>query len=173
MACSSENITQKQAVISVKTTIRNSTQKPVTVTVLEKINLKGDSRIVATVKKQIKINAYTTETTNQKLQVRLPLLWSLSNPNLYEVQISILDNQKEIDHTTVQAGIRSVVFDPAKGFSLNGQSLKLKRCLFAPRCRCAGFCCSKAGLGAQAEGVKKFGLQCHSHQSQPSGRLCI
>ena len=56
VACSSENITQKQAVISVKTTIRNSTQKPVTVTVLEKINLKGDSRIVATVKKQIKIN---------------------------------------------------------------------------------------------------------------------
>ena len=126
VACSSENITSKQAVIHVKTTVRNSTQKPVSVTVVEKLNRKGDNKVVATVKKQIKINAGTVEIADQKITLPSPFLWSLNNPNLYEVQISVLENQKEIDQTTVQTGIRSVVFDPDKGVSLNGQSLKLK-----------------------------------------------
>jgi beta-galactosidase len=60
------------------------------------------------------------------LTVSRPSLWSLSNPVLYRLRISIRRNGLLIDETVTPFGFRTVRFDPDHGFFLNDESVKLK-----------------------------------------------
>ena len=62
---------------------------------------------------------------NAKLKVRKPILWSVDNPYVYQVRTEILVNGKTVDEYVTTTGFRSFLFDPQKGFSLNGKSMKL------------------------------------------------
>lgn len=62
----------------------------------------------------------------QTITIQKPVLWDIQHPNLYKVVHTILDNGKVIDSYPTQFGIRYFNFDTAKGFSLNGVSMKIK-----------------------------------------------
>jgi beta-galactosidase len=55
-----------------------------------------------------------------------PLLWSIESPNLYSAIVSVESEGKTVDAERVSFGIRTVVFDAEKGFSLNGKPLKIQ-----------------------------------------------
>ena len=57
--------------------------------------------------------------------VKSPHLWSLDDPYLYTLEVSIFDGRKEIDSETVTTGLRTIRFDNEKGFFLNGQNIKM------------------------------------------------
>lgn len=126
IACTSENITPKNAVFIVKTTVRNTTASPVTVTIEQKLTRKGDSNVIATTQKNLNVNASSTANLALKMNVRSPLLWSVDQPNLYEVHTSVIRDKKFIDRNIQPLGIRTVEFNADKGFYLNGVSMKLK-----------------------------------------------
>ncbi|WP_035644699.1 beta-galactosidase GalA [Flavobacterium sp. ASV13] len=69
---------------------------------------------------------YKSNIYASKLNVKNPLLWDIDNPNLYRLETQIKQNGKLIDIYETSFGIRTVKFDPEKGFFLNGKSLKLK-----------------------------------------------
>ncbi len=73
------------------------------------------------------------------LSVPEPRLWSVEEPYLYKLTIALLSDGRVTDSRDVSFGIRSVLFDAAKGFLLNGQPLTLR-----------GACCHQdaAGVGA-------------------------
>ncbi|CAN7303315.1 DUF4982 domain-containing protein [Pseudoduganella sp. LjRoot289] len=60
------------------------------------------------------------------LSVPHPRLWSLDQPNLYTLTTTVLQGGRVIDRYDTRFGIRTVVFDPDKGFFLNGKALKLQ-----------------------------------------------
>jgi beta-galactosidase len=53
-------------------------------------------------------------------------LWSAETPNLYSAIVSVEADGKLRDAERVTFGIRTALFDPNKGFSLNGQSIKIQ-----------------------------------------------
>ena len=57
--------------------------------------------------------------------VKSPRLWSIDDPYLYKLEVSLSDGRKEIDSETVTTGLRSISFDKEKGFFLNGQNIKM------------------------------------------------
>ena len=57
--------------------------------------------------------------------VKSPHLWSLDDPYLYTLEVSLSDGRKEIDSETVTTGLRTIRFDNEKGFFLNGQNIKM------------------------------------------------
>lgn len=63
---------------------------------------------------------------NQKLKVEAPVLWSIRNPYLYTYTCSLLEDENILDSYTTGYGIRTIQFDPDKGFFLNGEHVKLK-----------------------------------------------
>jgi len=126
ITCSSGNVTLKRATVDVKTIIRNTTLKSVSVTISQHLTQKGKAIVLATVQKNISIAAASTGSAALKMDISSPLLWSVAHPNLYEVHTVIHQNKKIIDSNTQQVGIRTVVFDENKGFSLNGEHMKLK-----------------------------------------------
>jgi beta-galactosidase len=55
-----------------------------------------------------------------------PSLWSPENPYLYSAIVSVENTGRAVDAERVVFGVRTVAFDAAKGFFLNGQPLKIK-----------------------------------------------
>ena len=62
----------------------------------------------------------------QKVSVRKPLLWSLEKRNLYKLVTEVQTESGVTDRYETRFGIRTVAFDPEKGFLLNGNVVKLK-----------------------------------------------
>ena len=125
VAFSTPAITSSSATANVIVKVVNSTKaaRPVTVqcTLFDK---KGNQ--VATGEKNI------TATTNASVQAACaftlsnPALWSIENPNLYTLKVTLSSAGKKIDEWTDKVGIRSIRFDANKGFFLNGEATKLQ-----------------------------------------------
>jgi len=62
----------------------------------------------------------------QNLDIPKPLLWSPATPNLYTLHTQIEADGAPRDDLCTPFGIRSLQFHPEKGFSLNGQTMKIK-----------------------------------------------
>lgn len=61
-----------------------------------------------------------------KIKVSDPHLWSIDSPYLYKLVTRVLSGGKVVDRTETSFGIRTLTFDPDKGFFLNGKHLVLK-----------------------------------------------
>ncbi|RZT08863.1 beta-galactosidase [Duganella sp. CF402] len=55
-----------------------------------------------------------------------PALWSIEKTNLYRVTTRVLQAGKAVDETTLHTGFRTIRFDAAQGFFLNGVHVKLQ-----------------------------------------------
>ncbi len=63
---------------------------------------------------------------NLDIEISEPLFWDVETPHLYSVHTRIVQDDKVLDAEYTTFGIRSFNFDPEKGFSLNGKSMKIK-----------------------------------------------
>ena len=60
------------------------------------------------------------------LRVNKPNRWDLDTPYLYTLKTELLADGKLIDATETNVGLRTLEFDPNKGFALNGRWMKVK-----------------------------------------------
>jgi beta-galactosidase len=105
-----------------------------------------------------------------------PVLWSLENPHLYSLVTEVKVGGAVVDRYVTPFGVRSIAFDGAKGFLLNGQSVKLK-----------GTCNHQdhAGVGAaipdalqvwrleqlKSDGLQRLSRRAQSADARVAGRL--
>ncbi|MBW8845434.1 MAG: DUF4982 domain-containing protein [Burkholderiales bacterium] len=59
-------------------------------------------------------------------RLRQPRLWSLDDPHRYTAVVTLEAGGKPRDREAVAFGVRSAVFDPDKGFFLNGKPVKIQ-----------------------------------------------
>ncbi|MDU0356145.1 glycoside hydrolase family 2 TIM barrel-domain containing protein [Paraglaciecola aquimarina] len=63
---------------------------------------------------------------DSEISIKRPLLWTLQSANLYSAEVVLRENRYPLDNTQHTFGIRSINFDPNKGFFLNGVQTKIK-----------------------------------------------
>src|SRR5690606_4867183 len=68
----------------------------------------------------------TLNSIDQEMKVQNPNLWSVENPYLYKVVTLVEQDGQLIDKYETPLGIRYFNFDVEKGFSLNGEPVKIK-----------------------------------------------
>jgi hypothetical protein len=122
-------VTAEKADIEIENSIVNKTSKDVTVTVKNQIEASGSDTLC--LKNTCLIPAGSTRTINTTGTMVSPNLWSPDSPVLYTLTTLIdteaVDNSFHFTEENVQkVGIRSLHFDPDKGFFLNNQGLKIK-----------------------------------------------
>jgi hypothetical protein len=117
-----EKATEKSAELAVEVEVvaeqnLNKVQNLVKVAVEVQL-IDKDGKIVATKK----------DSPNKKIKLKVsnPHLWNLETPCLYTLKTTLTENGKVIDESTVKTGLRIFTFDPDKGFSLNGNRMKMK-----------------------------------------------
>ena len=115
-------ISDKSAVVKVQTTIAGSGKLPSNVTLKTDI-LDPNNKVVASDTATV---AKYENSSVQKITVPNPELWSLESPNLYKVVSSVIVDGKTVDVYRTTFGIRTIEFNPEKGFLLNGKYTKLK-----------------------------------------------
>jgi beta-galactosidase/beta-glucuronidase len=120
-------VTDKKADVSVESSVSNEQELAAVLSVSNEIVDPASGKVVAVSKKQIRIEGKASGTIEQSLTVPSPRRWSVEQPNLYTVRTVVSDkNGRVLDRNEQQMGIRSLTFDPDKGFALNGKWMKVK-----------------------------------------------
>ncbi len=123
------SVSSEKVDIEITNTIVNDTAKEVQVTVENFLSYDGNELLC--LKNTCKLPAGGTGSINTGGTLVSPLLWSPDTPYLYKLNTRIhskaLDNSFAFTEEAVQnAGIRSIHFDPDKGFFLNNRPVKIK-----------------------------------------------
>jgi len=115
-----------KAELTVRTKVENQYAKYSTFTIEQSLINADNQQVVSTKLENVILKGNLQNTWYQKIYVDKPTLWSLENPYLYKLKTSIISDGKIMDSNTTTLGIRTVRFDPDKGFFLNGKSVKIK-----------------------------------------------
>ena len=119
----------KEALLTLRTTISNETNQPQSFTIHHTIcNPQGLQ--VQEVSSDVTLKPFTSEQffkTNVSItQPQLWEVWDMGTPNLYTVKTEILSNGTTVDGLENTFGIRTLRFDANKGCFLNGHPIKIR-----------------------------------------------
>ena len=90
------------------------------------IKNKNNEKVSYLTSKEYEIKSKNKLLIKETLNVDNPLLWNDKNPNLYKIEIELINNKKEIlDKYSHKFGFRYYNFDKNKGFIINGIPTKL------------------------------------------------
>lgn len=89
--------------------------------------------------------------------VRNPILWGIKHPYLYHLKTQLYQNGKLIDQNVLPVGIRTLKFDPDKGFALNGHWMKMKGVCIHNDAGVLGSAVPKAVWKRRLETLKELG----------------
>lgn len=115
----------------IEAAVINHAQSDINVSVKNSLYLKASETqspvLVSHRTKEQVIGKGETITFSDQLSLFNPKLWSTSHPNLYLLKTEVLNSKGEsIDQKEQEVGFRYTDFDAQKGFSLNGQPIKLQ-----------------------------------------------
>jgi beta-galactosidase len=149
-------ITKKSAEINIKTNIRKKSVEKQQITLKTAIyDAKG--RQVASVASSGIILEDSVTPVGQKILVKNPNLWSIENPYLYKAVSQIEYEGKILDDYETPFGIRYFNFDSEKGFSLNGELVKIKGVCNHHDLGCLGTAVNTRAIERQLEILKEMG----------------
>ena len=114
------------ATLSMGTVVQNQTREAETCRVRWQV-LDGAGKVVASAEAAPQsVTPDTSATFTASTSLTNPALWSPETPNLYAAVVTVESGGKPRDGEALRFGVRTVVFDSDKGFSLNGKSVKIK-----------------------------------------------
>lgn len=123
------SITAGHADVKVDVAIKNIRGKHQPLTLIAELISEDGKKVAGKSQKTIVVKS--KEATEQlTFTVQQPRLWSPDHPALYALKTTILINGKVSDQVEESVGFRYFSFDPDKGFSLNGERMKLKGVCF-------------------------------------------
>ena len=104
------------------------------------------------------------------IKVSKPKLWSCESPYIYTLRTEIVAGGKVVDTYETTAGFRTFKFDAAKGFSLNGKSMKINGVCQHHDLGCLGAAINEDALHRQLRILKEMGtnaIRCSHNPPAP------
>jgi len=117
-------VSSKKATVQIKTRIKNETQSAQHVVVEVQLQ-NANSQHVTNAHLRVDLPAEGEQEVTHVVHVSNPLLWTPETPHLYTAHVRLMIGDKIIDNTKNNFGIRSIEFSSAKGFLLNGKTVKI------------------------------------------------
>jgi beta-galactosidase len=112
--------------VSAATVVRNAGAKPTDAGVTWKILDTAGKTVANAEAVQQSIASDGSATFTGTAKIANPSLWSVDSPNLYSAIVTVESAGKVVDAEQFSFGVRTAVFDPEKGFSLNDKSMKIQ-----------------------------------------------
>jgi beta-galactosidase len=125
-------VTADSAMVTVATQTDNETDVPANVRLVTELfeldaNGKKSAAPIATSKPtSVKIGGRKQASVMHTLEVKQPKLWSVRTPQRYVAVTTVTQAEQAVDVYETPFGIRSVAFDAARGFLLNGELLRIQ-----------------------------------------------
>ena len=149
-------IDEQTATVRIVTRINNTTRKePSIVVKTEIVDQKG--RTVGKCKPAETMALRGINSVDQEITINRPILWTIENPYLYSVRTKVVVDGKTSDEYETFFGIRTFLFDPEKGFSLNNKPVKINGVCNHHDLGCLGAAINIRALERQLEILKAMG----------------
>ena len=142
--------------LTLNTQIENPSGRHRQVTIRQKLWNKAH-QLVAQTSKNCKVET-SGAMVSQQMRVQKPQLWSLASPHLYTITTEIIENGHVLDCDTITTGFRTVEFDVAKGFFLNGENIKINGVCLHGDLGCLGAAINEDALYRQLVIMKDMGV---------------
>ena len=113
-----------EAHLTITTSVVNDGPTQTDAVLLSRI-LAPSGREVASVQSRLALAPSESRNVVQETTLSRPALWSIETPNLYRLHSTIVVGGKPVDETYTTFGIRTIRFDPDRGFFLNGKHVKI------------------------------------------------
>jgi beta-galactosidase len=120
------SVSATSATVSIATDVENQSSDSQTVTITTGIYDASGATVASNTTAASSVAGGATSTLSQTLTVSNPHLWSTEATYLYQVKMTLQVGTSTVDTYVVPLGLRSFNFDASKGFTLNGQSMKLQ-----------------------------------------------
>jgi beta-galactosidase len=120
-----DNVPDGPCEIAVKTKLLNEQDNPSSAQVSCDV-FGPDGNVVKTTQASVTVAGWSPSEVEQKISVAAPVLWSPETPRLYRLRTTIRLGNIVTDQTETEFGIRTLAFDPDRGFLLNGQTYVVK-----------------------------------------------
>ena len=121
----SSKVSSATAELNVQIDVKNDGDQSADVEVVSILKDAGGKEVSKSSSKLKAVKAGESGRIDQNLSVRKPRLWSLEDPALYTLEVSLYKAKELQDTELVTTGIRSIRFDPAAGFFLNEKNTKM------------------------------------------------
>ena len=157
----------KSAELTVSVTLDNSKANGQALTVRNTL-LDANGKVYAT--KSSKVVAKNGVVDTQRMRISKPNLWSVNTPYIYKVKTELIENGKVVDEYVTTTGFRYFDFDPIKGFSLNGQPMKINGVCNHHDLGCLGAAFNEDALYRQLTMLQKMGtnaIRCSHNPPAP------
>ncbi len=125
VAFTTPKVSQKQAAVKVNVAVVNGASNNKGITVKCKL-VDAAGKTVAAAGKSMSLKKGDSTTADLNFAISNPHLWSVDNPGLYNLVVTVSAGGKPADELNYKVGIRDIKFDADKGFFLNGKNMKLK-----------------------------------------------
>jgi beta-galactosidase len=110
---------------TVQTDLVNETDKPLEYNLRSTV-LDARGMRVSEANKSVVVEPHKTQTVSQSVYITDAKRWSLQTPYLYQMVSKLIIRGDIVDQITTPFGVRTLEWDPNKGFSLNGQHVELQ-----------------------------------------------
>ncbi len=150
-------VSTSSATVNIAVTVQNDATTDQSVTVASSVRDASGTEVGTGSSAATTVTAGKTANVTHTATVANPKLWSPSSPTLYSVVTTVSVGGSVVDTYTTPFGIRTFAFDANKGFSLNGQSLKLNGT------------CNHHDLGALGAAVNNRAIEKHLQMLKDMG----
>ncbi|MBN1973925.1 MAG: DUF4982 domain-containing protein [Sedimentisphaerales bacterium] len=118
-------VTKQKAAVNVVTTIENGRSEITDLTL--RVKLRGPKgKTLQTGETKTKVTAGDQVNIPLALDIKTPPLWSTDSPKLCQAEVTLLVDGKAVDTAITTFGIREIKFSVENGFTLNGETVKLR-----------------------------------------------
>ncbi|MGD1032641.1 MAG: glycoside hydrolase family 2 TIM barrel-domain containing protein, partial [Opitutaceae bacterium] len=118
-------VKEDAAVVRVETTVENESGTSRTFSLASEL-VDADGRVLASTSTPGTLADGNNRVLVQELTLARPKLWSPDSPVLYALRSRLNAGAGTVDETSTAFGVRTLEFDPDRGFFLNGAGMKLK-----------------------------------------------
>ncbi len=157
-------ITNDSADVKIETNVQNESAENANVSLktsiyeITKDDRKINRAIAVSEKQNLNLNANSSGKVLTNLQIKNPKLWNVNAPNRYLAVTEIEKGGKVVNSYETAFGVRSIKFDAAKGFFLNGAKLYLQGVCDHHDLGALGTAINYRALERQLEILKQMGV---------------
>lgn len=146
----------ERAVIQIETSVVNDSPSSRNFS-LESQIIAPDGQMAGSLTTAGALENETNDSVTQKIVIAHPQLWSLRSPQLYMLKSRLTADSNAMDEAATSFGIRSLRFDPEKGFFLNEKPVKIKGVCIHHDAGCLGAAVPEKVLERRLRILKELG----------------
>ncbi len=148
----------ERAVVGVKTHLRNASTTAQPAVVRVEI-LSGSQLVASSASGLLTLAAGQALHAELELTLSRPRLWSVDDPALHEVRVSVLTVEGEvIDQRIERVGVRRIAFSRSGGFQINGRRVRLRGTNRHQEMPFVGYAAERAAQWRDARRLKEAGF---------------